>query len=558
MEKRKGKFFEKSFLKKATCLFLVFVLFGIGVMFSGCAVLDDVPDVPQEFFSRYIAGVNAVYANRADGGYSGLDKTQDKINDLSKIIYDLMIAFYGSGEDAENEFLPYNSNAPFYDSIRILVTNKDGNANFNESVRWNWFIDPLLKEAEIELVIEEDATYSDWKSSMYETFKTVKYSFPDYFSNVLQIALYEIMLGKEPTTLNVSANGETYEVYVGECSNSAYNGKLLYKATRGTEEVSDSISKEIKEELQKEYLSKTRYIGLTKQNADKFISYILNEIIGGDLVSSDFNSFKSDPTNFRNYVSTIAYLIYSQSYDQTGDEWTYVFENGATKISYTFSEADRKTAISCGLSSEGKLNDDKTKIETDILGSFRSQPATYAKFFEGESFFEETVNGDSFAGKPYAEYQSLILVPANNSITQGEGGLMLLEGFYFNFMSKNKNLKINTTIRFMGINSSGQKFFYEFEGDQIDFSKGEYSYVNANGETCYENDYFFGIDTNKIDPSLVTHKRASDGYENDYFTVGFFNNDVFKSVTTETRLTDSSAFDLQKLYKVSEIGRAHV
>lgn len=119
--------------------------------------------------------------------------------------------------------------------------------------------------------------------------------------------------------------------------------------TYGSESIDLSGNKakiqEVLESLQQEYLEKSRYIGLTKQNADKLIDYILTEIIGKELVLRDYNNYKNEPVNFRNYVETIAYLVYSQTYDGSDEDWVYSFPSGnSTKITYTFNQEQRGNA----------------------------------------------------------------------------------------------------------------------------------------------------------------------------------------------------------------------
>lgn len=580
MEQKQEKARKTFGLKNFLSLLLAAVFIFVGAMFSGCAQAQEGPDLPKDFFAQYIGGVNAVYADSSSGESGNLTDEQVVIKDLTGKLIDGLLAFYGNGKDGKKEFLPFNSNAPFYDSIRMLVTpdsnDSNGMASFVAAKHWNWFIDFYKSNVEKENYKPNDEElYKDWKERVKQIFvkdTESDYSFPSYFSDILQVALYEIMLGKDNlTTLDVTSDGTSYTVKVKTSSNEDVlpGGTTLYEATNGTASSSYGYKegedgyvgvRALIENLQNEYKQKTRYIGLTKENSDRFISYILNEIIGEELVADDYENYgdEGNEINFRNYVSTVAYLVYSQTYNpdqlELGQEWTYNWEYEGTEISYTFSEGDRITAISSGLSSEGSLSEDNTSISTDIVGSFSAKPATYAKYFPGETFFGDPEASDQFEGRPYAEYQSLLIVPANNIITRAEGGLRLAEGFCFNFMSKNKNLKINTTIRFCAYNSAGEKFFYEFEGEQIDFSQGEQT-TNANGETCFEYPAFFTISTKQLDSSLITTKKDKYGYTTKYYTIGFFAEEAekaFENLENETRLTSTSATDLQKFYKVED------
>lgn len=393
------------------------------------------------------------------------------------------------------------------------------------------------------------------------------------------------MLGYEQTTLkvtvdydcrppaysplaSVSLRGTLYSVEILRSSNTELNElKLYWHWQSNTTNSYDAITGDDETEannklltylygesrtatnptggLAKEYLEKSRYVGLTKQNADKLIDYILTEIIGTDLVLLDYNQYRNQLVNFRNYVSTIAYLVYSQTYDGSDEDWVYTFPSGnSTKITYTFNQEQRGNAKTKGLLNESEL------------GSFMAKPATYVKYFPGESFFGDPDATNQFAGKPYAEYQSIVIVPAISAETKKDGGIKLEAGFVFNFMSQNKNLRIIPKVRYCVYNEeTGTQFFYEFAADEINFS-GAQSFVNAAGQTCYEDDFDFGVDISKLDPSLVKTQVDSTGYKETTYTVGFFKNkELLDSVVDETRLTEQEG--VQNFYKVVESKNGH-
>ena len=582
-------------LKAILCLCLALLFSFSAFLFAGCD--KDIGDIgggsgsggsgggenQRTFFENFVSGIAAVYANSESGGNSGLESENTKL--LLTNIETGLLSNYGSGENSKYRYS--DDYAPFYDSIRMLVTNDNGTATANLNDHWNWTIDPFIQGFYLNNIVPDGTlSYEEWRSYVGDQDNNLLYSsFPDYFSNILQIALYETMLGYEQTTLKVTVNydcrppsdsslaplslsGTLYSVEILRSSNTELNElKLYWHWQENGGEALDKIKPSKAENannklltylygeggtqsdptggLAKEYLSKSRYVGLTKQNADKLIDYILTEIIGKELVLHDYNNYKNQQVNFRNYVSTIAYLVYSQTYDGSDEDWVYSFPSGnSTKITYTFDQEQRGNAKTKGLLNESEL------------GSFMAKPATYVKYFPGESFFGDPDATDQFAGKPYAEYQSIVIVPAISAETKKDGGIKLEAGFVFNFMTQNKNLRIIPKVRYCVYNEeTGTQFFYEFAADEINFS-GAQSFVNAAGQTCYEDDFDFGVDISKLDPSLVKTQVDSTGYKETTYTVGFFKNkELLDSVVNETRLTEQAG--VQDFYKVVESKNGH-
>lgn len=581
-------------LKAILCLCLALLFSFSAFLFAGCD--KDIGDIgggsgggenQRTFFENYVSGIAAVYANRESGDYSGLESENTDL--LITNIKTGLLSNYGSG--ANSDKYKYSTNAPFYDSIRMLVTNDNGYAKEQTNLpnRWSWYLNPNL-QGNKNIAPKENETFSGWKDRITNTSGNESvndcfnenYNF-DIFTDAFQIVLYEIMLGYEPTTLSIDSgskislksnkgliqefNTPYYYVTIKSCKNNpSLIGLYLHKEqgnvssnlTIGDENHiwyleeytydNPYIDEEIglyKESLKQEYLSKSRYVGLTKQNADKLIDYILTEIIGKELVLLDYNQYRNESVNFRNYVSTIAYLVYSQTYDGSNEDWVYSFPSGnSTKITYTFNQEQRGNAKEKGLLNESEL------------GSFMAKPATYVKYFPGESFFGDPDATDQFAGKPYAEYQSIVIVPAISAETRKDGGIKLEAGFVFNFMTQNKNLRIIPKVRYCVYNEeTGTQFFYEFAADEINFS-GAQSFVNAAGQTCYEDDFDFGVDISKLDPSLVKTQVDSTGYKETTYTVGFFKNkELLDSVVDETRLTEQAG--VQDFYKVVESKNGH-
>lgn len=586
-------------LKAILCLCLALLFSFSAVFFAGCdknkgntggGSESGGGEIQRTFFENYVSGFAAVYANSENGDYSGIQASQDKTSDMLGRIKDGLIFNYGSGND---DTYRYSVNAPFYDSIRMLVTADKGNinlsANAKEDIFWNWTFENILSNTNVsDFLMPTDETYSDWINRLIngdfeeKRIDESKYIFPKCYSDVLQIVLYEIMLGYEPTKLVVTKEdvtnfsytdlmGANHNGLLGSLLTIKYKGNEIYKSLSRFK-TPDKRSWEVIEivpynnqtngintylygeggtkdnptgGLAKEYLEKSRYVGLTKQNADKLIDYILTEIVGKDLVLYDYNNYKNQPVNFRNYVETIAYLVYSQTYDGSNEDWVYTFPSGnSAKITYTFDQGQRNSAKTKGLLNESER------------GSFSAKPATYVKYFPGESFFGAPNATNQFAGKPYAEYQSIVINPAISAETTKDGGIKLEAGFGFKFMSRNKNLRIIPKVRYCVYNEeTGTQYFYEFNADEINFN-GAKSFVNAAGQTCYENNFNFGVDVSKLDPSLVKTQVDSSGHKETTYTVGFFQNkELLNSVVDETRLTEKAG--VQDFYKVIESKNGH-
>ena len=621
MKKTKAK--KKKLINNFLCLLLCLV-FGLGgVLFSGCWLEDEYNKAYVSFYEQYIAGFNTVYANSETQQRQIVDNLEAMLGYISNG----MLYNYGSGN---NKYEDYAHGEVFPDSIRMLVYEGDDKrvgifdktgqsisiedlSNLSNFLSWNWFLNPYLASAYLsgpvsymtETVDEvlQFRKYVNWKNDVINPENLVfgdGYAFPQYMQDIMQIALYEILLGYEPTKLDVSVTTKdvtatqeksVYSVKILSSPNKddGFVGSTLYeKETRinistdeegivtksvggYTETENHTATDNYIKKLSDEYKSTTLYTGLTKQNADILINYILKEIIGEEAVNYDYKNFKNSAVNFRDYVSTIAYLIYSQSYDGSGDTWTYNYtssKDSSVKISYTFSVGERARAMSAKLMSEKAMdeswfdynssNPENSKIYTEVQAGFSARPATFVRYYEGEKLFGDFDAVDQFSGKPYAEYQSIVVDPKISEETLPSQGLELECGFCFNFMTKNKDLKIATKIRYYIYDEeTGTGKLFEFDGNTIDFVSGANTFKNSAGETCYENDFDFSIDTaelEKLDPTLVRHEVQDNDPNTCYYTVPFFKNSeiIQKAKESELSLSSEDASKIARLYKVIE------
>ncbi len=611
MKKTKAK--KKKLINSFLCLLLCLV-FGLGgVLFSGCWLEDEYNNAYVSFYEQYIAGFNTVYANSETQQRQITDNLEEI---LLRVQYG-MLYNYGNGDSSRNI---YAHGEVFPDSIRMLVyKDSDDYAKIADKTKqtltpttditkflsWNWNFLYLMKDDEgtyvnkiNNLTPKESEKYEDWEtrllsgSQLQQRIDKGSYVFPQYMRDIMRIALYEILLGYEPTKIDVTITDDAenteyvYTVKVESSPNKTLENLVLYQ-NRTKKDLSKTddivpyggLEDEVKKDkidpyiakLSEEYKTTTLYTGLTKQNADILINYILKEIIGEEAVNYDYKNFKNSPVNFRDYVSTIAYLIYSQSYDGSGDTWTYNYtssKDSSVKISYTFSVGERARAMSAKLMSEKAMdeswfdynssNPENSKIYTEVQAGFSARPATFVRYYEGEKLFGDFDAVDQFSGKPYAEYQSIVVDPKISEETLPSQGLELECGFCFNFMTKNKDLKIATKIRYYIYDEeTGTGKLFEFDGNTIDFVSGANTFENSAGETCYENDFDFSIDTaelEKLDPTLVRHEVQDNDPNTCYYTVPFFKNSeiIQKAKESELSLSSEDASKIARLYKVIE------
>lgn len=561
-EKTKGNLF-KSVLSIA----LAIVLFlGVALVFAGCDEDDEFydpenPSASPSFFERYVGGFNTVFANDSSG-YGGIDEGEENSDNARPWatfnfrgeFFDALTYFYAYAPSLDSKLSALEKFTAFYDSNRALYQNGE-KPEFKPTIHWNWSINPFNDPSLFALNSLFESLKSgeeyNWFKIISDYLNTSSYSFSQ-FANILQVVLYEIMLGyTDLTTINVDIqyastdpNSEDYlreGSYTISIKNS--NSSLLppgYTLTDAEltedEDPQKSNLYAYRLELQQQYENQTRYTGFTKDNADRFITYILDEVIGTEIVVEyDYDIFKDDEANYRNYVEVVANIVYELTYDGSGDAWTYTYEGlPAPNNTVNFKTTDESGNI---------------KGQTD----FAAKPATYVRYFPGETLFGEDDVDYQFSNKPIGEYQSILVVPARTITTLLEGGIRLEAGFVFNFMSYNKDLKINAKVRYQYYNEiTGYRKLFEFDCDQINFDDG-YEGVDPDGRTYWENDFELSIETDALPADVVTTEKDATGYEVTYYTIGFFNNDSLLDAVAgaeggEVTLTEFEA--IQDLYKV--------
>ena len=440
-EKTKGNLF-RSVLSIA----LAIVLFlGVALVFAGCDEDDEFydpenPSASPSFFERYVGGFNTVFANDSSG-YGGIDEGeegQDSARDWATFnfrnaFFDPLAYFFAySSEGLTDTLKELEKFSTFYDSNRALVYQSGEELVFDPTIHWNWSINPFISGislSELNDIVQGNNPYISkpksieiWNSILAGLLGSDDYNF-NIFNNVLQIVLYEIMLGyTNLTTVSVEIDYDgdttlatgTYSIVIDYCNDSSLNNRTVYSSyteytdngtTATTENDNTGILTTYRSGLQTQYENQTRYTGFTKDNADRFITYILDEVIGTDIVRMDYNDFRDDETNFRNYVEVVTNIVYELTYDGSGDSWVY-----------SYSQIPNYTVEFDITDESGNL-----KGQTD----FAAKPATYVRYFPGETLFGEDDVDYQFSNKPIGEYQSILVVPARTITTLLEGGIRL-------------------------------------------------------------------------------------------------------------------------------------
>lgn len=606
---------KKQINSKIICLLLSLILILSSIFFTACS-FDDGDGENSSFFQQYIDSFKVVYSNSLHGKESSVKPLENSFfeNVLAVESKDLkgLAYYYGSADE-------YAMNNPqwFPDSIRMLVIDKyiqDPESEEGElkswatlildnskDISWKWTLDPGLNGNEIEDLkpLEEDKTYDSWKNDLWEkNLYTAAYSntFTNMYLLPLKVVMYEILLGYEELSVFAppTGNADSWVVKVKSSSNSSIINQTFINAdgqptVYESEEANKEAQKEVEdidendyliegalsdyiEFLRNSYLSKTKYTGFSPENARKMISYILNEVIGSELVNSDYINYgpstkntehykdieveESDlrkilglgyddnlPTfndgevvydkrenpynyliykgkngekyilrhyyNYRNYIERVSKMVFSQSYDGYSESFEYV-----RKITVNNQEVEVKYDYVKEHCNE--------KIGEGLLAkrSFSATPATFFNSFEGETFFEDMDSSFSFKNAPKAEYQSILM------ITNPKYDFEIEAGIGYNIIAYDKNLKVNITVRYY--NKDIGKM-YLFDCGQTDFSKAEEMYDTELNKMGFADDFEVGFDE-KILSELPDNAKGKSSDGEDLFIIPYVENETYRGI----------------------------
>lgn len=526
-------------MKKRVFSFLLAIIMAfMPVFFAGCEI-DDIDDGgtggsgdsrpgQSSFYKEFIDGFKVVYSNSQIGQIKDITEITDKFYDEG--ILNGLNSYYGSGSGLENK----NLSTFFPDSIRqTIYQDSAGNAKLGDNStikndKWLWTLDPN-ENMNIKNVLE-NIDFGD-----LEILRTYP-SLSKYYSTPLQIVLFETLLGycqngndhrtmfevefvdgyrhKLAEGVYIDANPHYYKfaIKVKSSSNSSIIGKYIYyfeteKKVSYTNDAGDRIylvnesaptpinePEQVIEDyltsLKEKYYANATYSGLTKTDADSLVTYILNNVIGEEVVKNDYIQFGPNSSyyntatenvnyvengknfyNYRYYVGRVAEMVYSFVYDGS-DEFVYTYNQNGINITYDFVEAYKaKNDGKHPKEDIGKL--DETGNETNFL--FRPKTASFLRDYDTDMFFSNAdafdIFGDSkseahsFDNSPMSEYQSVVMMPSKD---------ITLSGIWMQIFSPNPDLAIKVYIRFYAYDkATGVGKLFTWEQDKIDFYQSE-------------------------------------------------------------------------------------
>lgn len=478
------------------------------------------------FYKEFLDGFKVVYSKSQIGQSADIELIQNEffLNMLSTLD-----GYYGSGAgnaNIESTFFP--------DSIRqTIYQDSAGNAKLGDNStikndKWLWTLDPN-ENMNIKNVLE-NIDFGD-----LEILRTYP-SLSKYYSTPLQIVLFETLLGycqnsndhrtmfevefvdgyrhKLAEGVYIDANPHYYKfaIKVKSSSNSSIIGKYIYyfeteKKVSYTNDAGDRIylvnesaptpinePEQVIEDyltsLKEKYYANATYSGLTKTDADSLVTYILNNVIGEEVVKNDYTQFGPSSSyyntatenvnyvengknfyNYRYYVGRVAEMVYSFVYDGS-DEFVYTYNQNGINITYDFVEAYKaKNDGKHPKEDIGKL--DETGNEKNFL--FRPKTASFLRDYDTDMFFSNAdafdIFGDSkseahsFDNSPMSEYQSVVMMPSKD---------ITLSGIWMQIFSPNPDLAIKVYIRFYAYDkATGVGKLFTWEQDKIDFYQSE-------------------------------------------------------------------------------------
>ncbi|MCI5797450.1 MAG: hypothetical protein MR024_02345 [Firmicutes bacterium] len=476
------------------------------------------------FYKEFLDGFKVVYSKSQIGQSADIELIQ---NEFFLDMLSTLDGYYGSGLENENlaTFFP--------DSIRqTIYQDSAGNAKLGDNStiindKWLWTLNPNSKTtlSDVEQAFKNN-DYDDIKK-LFKGSEYPQLSSSNYYSTPLQIVLYETLLGYsqngtdnrtmfevefvdniiEPIKI-LSTSYEThkcvFEIKITKCNNQSINNSVIYRAINlyyidRNEQKPIDLPEELEKELITEipssvnnylnslketYSSTATYSGLTKTDADSLITYILNNVIGADVVKNDYVQFGPDQTtfvkdgnyyNYRNYVGRVAAMVYDFVYDGS-EEFVYTYNQNSLDIKFDYIEYYK--SVHGGELPSANLDDFQ----------MRPQTAAFLRDYDTDMFFSNAdafdIFGDSnseahsFDNSPMSEYQSVVIMPKKE---------MTLSGIWMQIFSPNPDLAIKVYIRYYAYDpTTGTGKLFTWEQDKIDFYQSEpYDLAYANKDCKY-------------------------------------------------------------------------
>ncbi|MDD4686307.1 MAG: hypothetical protein PHI76_03405 [Clostridia bacterium] len=266
-------------LKKIILSFLISICVLSMPFLSGCLFLDFIDF--QDYAPGEITSFKACY--RAEG-YE-LDNT---ISKYANLVTDQLYANFGILNDNEHPSKiadkPDKAENSNYDKIRVQTQYSE----INKGISWKW---SFSQNAEPQsLSTSEGATEYYLEQSKQDAYYN---EYVPVYSIAMEIVLYEIMMNKTPTIFTIDINQETGST------------KVYYDTSKTKEIIVPTETEQCValNDTRAEFLTKGLYIGLTINNVQILNNYILNNIIGDEIINSPYDTIKyKDKTQSLNYV----------------------------------------------------------------------------------------------------------------------------------------------------------------------------------------------------------------------------------------------------------------
>lgn len=538
--------------KSILVVFLVFIIAIVPMLLVGCHIgkgKTDVPSIPDDSnvtdngdgqdgqqlaeFAQLLDGFKVVYSKGLSGSTNPIQPLADQ---LTIGILDQLNSFYGSGTD--NDALA----TYFPDSIRqTIYQDTDGTAQLADDTsiandQWLWTLNPNAekKSSTIYNTIFQGQEYPTALANCHTILNSKDNKYPQLssvFAIPLQIALYETLLGYNQIELEFiidtiktedgSYEGgvlynyytEVFSIKIKACQNKNIIGKLIYQSDTftyfiknntvfpkgndnghsGTETYAGSDIKTYLQDLKNNYRNQATYSGLTKTDADAYITYLLDNVIGAQVVANDYRQFGPNQTtyrdsislakyqtdgeldlaklnytdgtynyyNYRNYVGRVAEMVYSLVYDGA-EQFVYTYQGDGFEIEYDYVQSYQDQ--------HGAMPDEQDSI-------MRAKSASFIGDYDNEQFF-------SFDDTPLAEYQSVTLMPQQD---------IAVSTLKLQVFTANPDLSVGVNLRYYAYDPiTGEGKLHVFAQDDINFYQATPYDSAYSGRDCQYHRYVAG------------------------------------------------------------------
>ncbi|MEG1752051.1 MAG: hypothetical protein RR140_03295 [Clostridia bacterium] len=389
----------KKLSRVILCFVIAFCLFGLGGCFyAGNSGPNDFADQNTANMIHNLQGAKVCCKNLQNiFGDSNGQQVEDKlkINNFAQNVLENLTTIYGIDKKKPGD------NVLFYDSIRYqLKKNANGNYEKINNSAWKWtlvnvkkydaFLD--IKKPELSLGAPETPyTLKYWYKYNSEDNKLYEHYFynPDApLAMAMQIVIYEILVGKTPSEFTFTEEGEddTLKLSVFLDNVDICSKDFLYLS-----------------QLQLQFKQVGSYVGFSSADKQILYNYILNSVIGIDIVNkySGDDGFVPEWLNKNDKVEAIT----PENIESTEPE-------------KTIKKLYRKNVASCLSYAELKIDENGNVVIKEPVGVedsfFNPKPFSSIKDYPSSNFFLGMKGGLEHI--PFAEYQSFVIMPGQNDV----------------------------------------------------------------------------------------------------------------------------------------------